>query len=165
MNKKVWLDKLYYDLGKQQYDFRISGLTKKGDKIISTKWKKYSEVCFGLNPWDDKKLWWVNNREILPNEVVIDLENKKYLRPIIKKLKKYNSSFYVFDTHSRGYHIHLFFNKPIEEEQKRAIIKQFLGDEQKAYFGSTIALEYTNHWKSGKIKELMKDGGNANGKY
>lgn len=156
MNKKEWLDILYYDFGKQKHDFRISGLFKKGNEVISTKWKKYSKVCFPLNPWDYKKLNKINNREILLNEVVVDLEEKKFLRPVIKKLKELKFKFSIFNTHSRGYHIHIWFNKPLGFEEKNLLIKRFLGDEQKAYQGTTIALEYAKHWKSGKIVEEVK---------
>ena len=105
MNKKVWLDTLYYSIGKQQYDFEVCGLWKKGEERKSTKWKKYSEVCFPIEPWEDYKIKWVNQRQILPIEVVLDLEEREQLKPIIKKLKEMGYTFYVFDTGSRGYHI------------------------------------------------------------
>ena len=157
LNKKEWLDYLYYDLGKQQFDFRVSGLTKnKEGDIISTKWKKYSEVCFPLDPWDSDKIDWVNNREILPNEVVIDLEDKKNIERVISKIKKDNLPFFIFDTHSRGYHIHIFFKEELISKEKLKIIKRYGGDEQKQYQGTSIALEGAKHWKSGKIKEEIK---------
>jgi len=155
-SKKEWLDYLFYNLGKQQYDFRLCGLTKKDDKVISTKWKKFSEVIFPVDFNEDWKIEYINTREILPCEVVIDLEDKKNIKKIIKKLKEDNLLFYVFDTHSRGYHIHIFFEKPLTNEEKLRIIKRYGGDKQKSYQGTTIALEGAVHWKSGKIKEEIK---------
>lgn len=156
MNKKAWLDYLFYNIGKQQYDFRLSGLTKKGDEVISTKWLKFSQLIFPLNFDESWKIEYINNREILPCEVVIDLEEKKYLKRIIKRLNEIDFPFYVFDTKSKGYHIHIFFNRTLSLEEKKSIIRRFLGDEQKIYDGTTIALEYAKHWKSGKTKEEIK---------
>lgn len=156
MNKKGWLDFLFYEVGDQQFDFRINGLTKNEDRIISTPWKKYSEVVMPLNPWENNELWWVNNREILPNEIVIDLEEKKYLRTIIKNLKKRKANFHVYKTYSRGYHIHIWFDRVLTPEEKLILIRNYFGDEQKAYNGTTIALEGAKHWKSGKTKEEIK---------
>ena len=112
MNKKEWLDHLYYDVGRQQYDFELCGLKKIGEETISTKWKKYSEVCFPLNPNEDWKIEWVNNRTILPNEIVLDIENPDLnnLLSVIKKLRDKTENFKLFGTGSRGYHIHIFFN-------------------------------------------------------
>ena len=100
MNKKEWLDVLYYDIGKQQGDFFISGLKKTPDgEVISTKWKKYSEVCFPLNPWDYKKIDWVNQRQILPNEIVLDLEDKERILSIKEKLDRlFKDNYKIYNT-------------------------------------------------------------------
>jgi hypothetical protein len=155
MNKKSWLDYLFYKIGKQQYDFRLNGLRKTEEGAKSTRWKKYSEICFGINPWEEKNIEWINNREILPIEVVIDLEDSSLLDEVKRKLIEDKFfPFYVFSTGSRGYHIHIFNKTELSQGQKLALIKRYSGDEQKA--GKTcIALEYANHWKSGKIKELV----------
>jgi NAD kinase len=153
MNKKSWLDYLYYKVGNQQYDFRVNGLKKKDEVVISTKWKKYSEVCFPIDIGEDWKIEYVNNREILPCEVVIDLEEEGSIEEIIKKLTEDNLTFYVFKTGSRGFHIHIWFKEVLTNDEKLRIVKRYGGDEQKANQGTTIALEYAPHWKTGKIKE------------
>lgn len=152
MNKKIWLDKLFYDIGKQQYDFKICGLKKVDDKIIPSRWYKFSELIFPLEPWEDYKISFINQRQTLPIEVVLDLEEKEKLSIILQELKKMNLIFYVFFTGSRGYHIHIFFSKEISDEDRLNIINFFGADPQ---INSThmIALEYAPHWKSGKIKE------------
>lgn len=155
MNKKAWLDYLYYKIGKQQYDFRLNGLKKTEEGGKSTKWKKYSEIIFPINPWETEKISWINNREILPIEVVIDIENNTLLEQIKEKLIEDKiKPIYLFSTGSRGFHIHIFFNEEFSVKEKLAIIKRYSGDEQKAG-NTTIALEYSKHWKSGKMKELI----------
>lgn len=160
MNKKDWLDILFYDIGKQQYDFLISGLkrTKKGD--VSTKWYPYIEKVMILNTWEDYKLKWVNQRQVLPNEVVIDLEERNSLNSVLELLDSHNETYYVYDTGSRGYHIHIFFKKALTEKQKLNFIKKNGGDIQLAGVKHMINLEFAEHWKSGKIKRLVKQSGN-----
>ena len=159
MNKKSWLDYLFYQIGNQQYDFYLQ--YSKKDKI-NTKWKKYSEVIFPVDfdgTCEDKKIQWffenVNHRQILPNEIVLDLEEKELLNPAIEKLKEWSWDFSAFATGSRGYHIHIFMKRELTEREKLNIIKQFNADTQKASGKCLISLEYAPHWKSNKIKDLV----------
>jgi len=153
-NVRTWLDKLFYQIGKQNYDFYLQYSEK---NRINTKWRKYSEVCFDC---EDKKNCWflehVNQRQVLPIEVVLDLEKKEQLKPTIEKLKSMGITFYVFSTGSRGFHIHIFFNREISEKEKLRIIKFFGADSQKASKKCLISLEYAKHWKSGKMKQEVK---------
>jgi len=158
MNKKAWLDTLFYDIGRQNFDFKVSGMKKKENgEIISSKWKKYSEICFKLNLDEDYKLRFINQRQIFPNEVVIDLEEKTRIKKVVSEIKKYCEQFYIFETGSRGYHIHIFFKKELTEKQKLKIIRKFGGDEQLASPKHMINLEWAEHWKSGKIKKEVKE--------
>jgi len=154
MNKKEWLDYVYYFRGKQQCDYWVCGMKKIGDKTISTKWKKYSEVCFPLNPDEDWKIDWVNNRSILPNELVLDIEDKNQLPGIMEKLGKERKlkDYIIYDTGSRGYHIHIFSSKPISQISKQYLCKIFGTDVLKAGDKTMIALENCLHWKSGGMK-------------
>ena len=160
MDKKEWLDKLYYVIGRQQYDFALCGLKLKDGEVKSTKWKTYRNVCFPLNPEENYKLNWINQRQILPCEVVLDLETKETLPKITSKLTELGYIFYVFQTGSRGYHVHVFFNRDLTEEEKLQIIKYFGADTQKSSKRTMIALEFSEHYKSGKIKDLIEDGNN-----
>ena len=157
MNKKSYLDYLYYDIGKQRYDFKISGLerTEKGDK--STRWFNYSEKVMPIDQDKDYLLQWVNQRQILPNEIVIDLEERETIKSVITKLKSYNQKFKIFDTGSRGYHIHIFFKMALTEKQKSKYISKFGGDGQLNSGKHMINLEYSKHWKSGKIKKEVNE--------
>ena len=155
-NIKDWLDKLFYQVGKQKYDFYLQYSEKDG---IKTKWRKYSEVCFDYeNPKNKWFLQHVNQRQILPIEVVLDLEKKEQLKPTIEKLESIGVIFYVFETGSRGYHCHVFFNRELTEKEKLAIIKFFGADTQKASSKCLISLEFAKHWKSGKIKQEVEYG-------
>ena len=157
MQRKVWLDKVYYDIGKQQYDFKVCGLQKKeDDEIISTKWRKYSEVIFPVDFDEDWKIQWINNREILPIEVVIDLEDKKTILDIMKRLERDDLTYYVYETGSKGFHIHIFFTETLTNEEKLDIVKRYGGDEMKSHQGTMIALENCPHWKTGRMKKEWK---------
>lgn len=157
MTIKSWLDFLFYDVGKQQYNFRVNGLKKKEDgSVYSTKWKSYMEIISPIDFNEDHKIKFINNREMLPCEVVIDLEQEKGINEIIKKIEDDELYFYVFKTGSRGFHIHIFFSMNLSNNEKMSIIKRYGGDEMKAYNGTTIALEYSPHWKTGRTKELWK---------
>lgn len=157
VNRKMWLDELYYHLGNQRYDFFVCGLQKEGDEVKATKWKKYSEVCFPLNPWEDDKLAWVNQRQILPNEVVLDIEDKDQIDGILRKLKEIAiANYYVYDTGSKGYHIHIFSTLPVTQEVKEFFCKLFGSDILKSGEKTMIALEFAPHWKTGRIKTLIE---------
>ena len=154
MEIKQFLNYLFYDFGKQKYDFYLQYSEKEG---IKTKWRKFSEICFDLeNPKNKWFIEHVNQRQILPCEIVLDLEEKDQLKPTIEKLKETSAKFYVYETGSRGYHIHIFFNHNLTTIQKEAIIKYFDADIQKAGEKTLIALEYAPHWKSGKLKQEVQ---------
>jgi len=148
---KEWLDNLFYNVGQQKYDLYLQYSKKDG---IKTKWRKYSEICFDCeNPKNKWFLEHVNQRQILPIEIVLDLEEEGQLKPTIEKLKKLGIIFYVFSTGSRGFHIHIFFTRELSKKEKLRIIKYFEADTQKASKKCLISLEYAKHWKSGKIKQ------------
>jgi len=153
MDKKSWLDYLYYKIGKQNCDFYLQYSKKEG---IKTKWRKYSEVCFdyetSMNTWFLER---VNQRQILPNEIVLDLEEKKQLPFILNNLDKLGWEYYAFATGSRGYHVHIFFNKDLSVKDKQIVTTFFGADMMKIGVKTLIALEFSPHWKSGKIKNLI----------
>ncbi len=164
--KKVWLDKLYYEDGKQQYDFFLCGTYEKNGETLFTKWKKYSECIFPINfdgtcdDWKTQKFFeQINQRQILPNEIVLDIEDKKQIKPTIEKLEKWGWEYSIWETGSRGYHIHLFLKKECIQKEKEAFAKKLGTDIQVASDKHLIALENEKHWKkTGKIKkEVSKE--------
>jgi len=164
IKKKELLDKLYYKIGKQQFDLELCGTFKGKDGGIGfSKWKKYSECVFPIDfdgsadNWKEAAFFkQINQRQILPTEVVLDLEERESLPGIVKDLKKKTIDFSVWDTGSRGYHIHIFYDKELKQKEKLAIIKFYKADEQKDGERVLIALEGARHWKSGKIKKEIK---------
>jgi len=151
MDKKSWIDKLH-GIDKQQGNLEFSFLTKEGPKW--KKWKSYLEV-----QGNEKLIAQLNNRSILPNECVIDLEDKEKFAEIIEKIKKDFEYYSAYETGSKGMHIHLWFDTPLSVEEKQAIIKRYDGDLQKAGARTLIALDGCNcpHWKTGNPKKLIEE--------
>ena len=147
--KKEWLDYLFYKIGKQSYNFELTCLGKEGAKA---KWVKYLTAQL-----DEKFLEKANNRTILPCEVVIDLEEKEKFPETLEKIKRDFKFYSAYETGSRGYHIHLFFDGKLTSEGKKGIVKKYGGDIQKASERTMIALENCPHYKTGKIKKVIEE--------
>jgi hypothetical protein len=168
--KKNWLDKLYYEVGKQQYDFFLCGTYEKKGETLFSKWKLYSEAIFPTDfdgtcdNWKVRNFFeQINQRQILPIEIVLDIEEKERIKPIVKMLEKWKWEYSIWNTGSRGYHIHLIFKEELNQEEKKAVVKKLGTDMQKCSDKCLIALEYENHWKSGKPKQLISKGDILNG--
>ncbi len=159
--KKAYLDNLFYNVGKQVYDFDVFFMEEKNNR--KSLWKKWSEVGFDVENWKNHKfIEESNNRTILGNEVVLDLEEPKKFNKIMKKLKADKLFYRAFRTGSRGYHIHLIYDKELEPEDKLEVIKDYDCDTQKTSKRCGIALEFCPHWKTGKPKELIFENDGIN---
>ena len=164
LSKKGWLDYLYYKTGRQQTNFFVCGTYSKGGKIGFTKWKTYLDsvaVIDLLNhseTWEERKYFEaINQRQILPNEIVLDIEIPDELNPILDKIKAWGwKEYFVFKTGSKGFHIHLFFNRDMKIKEKEAVVKNLDTDIQKCNEKNLIALEYCPHWRTGKLKEEIE---------
>ena len=159
--KKGFLDEIYYKKNKQR-DFFVCGTYEKDGEIRFTKWKKYLgcvaiiDVVNDDNDWKDLAYFeQINQRQILPNEIVLDIEDPTQLKPILQKIKDFDwdkNEVIVFETGSRGYHIHLFGDKDMNEKEKEAIVSRLGADIQKCSEKNLIALENEKHWKTGRLK-------------
>ena len=171
MSKKGILDNVYYNLGKQQYDFYVAGTFKQKDGETGfTKWKKYSEAVMPIDfdgtcdDWQKQGYFrMINQRQILPNELVLDVEEPEQMKEIMIKLEslehyKAFMEYKIYSTGSRGYHIHLFFKKEVKEEHKLHFVEYLGTDLQKCSEKCLIALEGVPHWKTGKPKTLIGGG-------
>jgi len=173
-NKKAFLDNLFYNLGKQNYNFYVAGTFLQKDGTIGfSKWKTYMEAVSIIDfdgscssDWKKQKFFeQINQRQILPFEIVLDVEEREQIKPIIlilKNLKSINvNEYFIYETGSRGYHIHIFMNENINErfseEEKLFLIKKFGTDTQKCSDKTLIALENCPHWKTGKIKKQISE--------
>lgn len=159
---KQYLDTLFYGPA-NQFDFYVSSLNLVDGETKSSVWKKYSQAVFPIDyngRCEDKDTYLffknINQRQILPNEVVLDLESMEDIEKIKARLKELKQSYFLYGTGSRGAHIHLFFKKPLTSSEKLKIIKRYGADEQKASDKCMIALEFAPHWKSKKIKKLLE---------
>lgn len=165
-NLKNVLDDVHYNYGKQQYDFFVAGTYEKDGEKKFTKWKKYGGAVMPIDfdgscdDWETKRYFeQINQRQILPNELVLDVEEAEEIYLIVQKLKetKHINNFSIWKTGSRGYHIHIFSSKPIPTKVKLFITKSLGTDVQKASEKNLIALENMPHWKTGKLKINVTD--------
>lgn len=156
--KKKLLDKIYYYFGRQNYDFDLMILQLDDEKkVVSSKWVSYKNLFFQNPQIEYSKDFFsqVNNRTILPCEVVIDIESGEKFQEIIKLLVKKKFFFYPYNTGSRGFHIHLFFNRALNRKEKVKFLKKYglgIADLQKAGERCPIALENCEHYKTGNKK-------------
>ena len=104
-----------------------------------------------------------NLRKQLPCELILDIEERHLLTDIKLKLDEYNWSYEVWDTGSRGIHISIKFSnladnpRNLRERIKKHFIKLFETDDNLSREAHWIALEYTPHFKTGKLK-LKEEG-------
>ena len=129
------LGKLFYVVGNQNYDFELAfGYLDNGGNAKFSKWRKFKDVCFNPEERGNKEfLEKVNNRSILPNEVVLDEEDKIKYDEIIEKLETNKMFYYAYSTGSKGYHFHLFYNKDLNSEEKLKIISELYGFDKNSF--------------------------------
>ncbi len=162
--KKKLLDELYYAAGKQASELNLTILTPDGAK---SKWRPYLDA-----QTDDEFINEANNRQILLNETVIDLdlkdgetteELKSRYEKTIETLDVAGLSYKAYFSGSKGYHIHLIFNelisleKSVRERMKEYLIRKYGGDLMKKSDRTMIALENAPHWKTGGVKTLLNE--------
>jgi len=159
MDKATYLTKLYYDVGRQQTDFRVTSTFEKDGETLFNKWNKYLDVQA-----DENKLNKITHREQLKNEIVFDLDEgkeKEYLE-LIERLKKDNIKFYAYATKGfRARHIHTFWkglanlSKTKREKIRERILGDFGCDISLKNDAHVIALENFKHYKTGEIIKLL----------
>ena len=163
-SKNLILNKISYlqNLCNKYEDFKIANSYKENEEI---KWSKHRTV---IECWENEKLLHfleeATHRSQLQKEVVLDIDEKindELLEKIYNNLKFYNLNFAIFSTGSKGFHIHIeipnnnFFTS---ENFRRNFIYSFkkeFADELKYSSNVMVALEFTPHWKSGKIKKVI----------
>lgn len=151
--KKTYLDNLHYNHNKQQGNLELAyGFRDKEENLKFSKWKKYLDI-----QGDDRFIAKANNRTILPNEIVLDIEDLDQFLKILDEVKRDFQFYSAYKTGSRGAHIHLWFNEALNPGEKLFIIKKYHADEQKASARCMIALENCPHWKTGNPKTLVEE--------
>jgi len=128
------------------------------DKITGKTWIEWKEwiKCSEVEKQQ------ANLRQLFPNEIILDIEDKNKLKEIIKSLKDKKWFYNLYDTGSRGNHIHLFFSNldnlelDIRNAIRKTVIKEFECDVSKASEFGLIALEDKPHFKTGKNKTIIE---------
>jgi hypothetical protein len=144
-------------------DFKVAIANKKSDGSMF--WTKHKSV---LECWETEKgIWFLskaNNRQILPCEIVIDLDEEIAITKLDyfqKILERNYEEYAIYHTGSRGYHIHIkdknLATLPIRKREmvRELFIKGMLGDVAKKN-EVMIALEDCPHWKTGNQKVMVR---------
>lgn len=123
-------------------------------------WKKFVECS-------KEDLTKINLRQIFPNEIILDFEDKTQIEETKARLESLGLNYTMWDTGSRGVHFRIFFsnleNFELEKrnEIRKIIIKEFNSDPTKASENTLIALEDRPHYKTMKNKVLILDNSNT----
>jgi len=119
------------------------------------KWKKWEECS------EEEKAF-ANLRELFPNEIILDFEDKNNKENITGMLKLDNISNYeIWDSGSRGLHFHIIFNDLIKYEEhlrnriRFKFITKYGSDITKASESTLIARQNSPHFKTMKEKILL----------
>lgn len=146
-------------------NFKVARAWK--DTSGELRWSKHRSVleCWE-SEWGIQWLTTVNNRQILPCEIVIDLDDKdcnikNKMNWICDKLDIQGISYASYFTGSKGYHIHiidkqLFFMNTREREKARLKLIEAIGADTHKKDEVMIALENVPHWKTGIKKEIVR---------
>ena len=103
---------------------------KFGDFVVSYSWalNKYSKwVNYYPGLFIDKTCV---ERQVLDNELLFDFDNKDYkenvigAKLLIKRLESHGLKFYCFFSGNKGFHISVFFDKPLIKTKYSVLIKK-----------------------------------------
>ncbi len=166
-SNKILFNKFFESGQSVSYTIQNSWIDKKtGDKKF-TKRVTLSELGS-----EDQKVNIYNQRQIFPIEIPLDLDpdkNETYndiankANKVCDDLDKLNINYECYSTSSRGIHIHLYFKEMLNlsEKERRQVrayfIKKYNADLMKVSEKTMIAREWMPHWKTGKLKELIKE--------
>jgi len=125
-------------------------------------WSKHKSV---LELWE-KEDWAfleaATERQILKNEVVIDIDDEPIefkTQEVIGLLNHFGLKYQLWKTGGKGYHFHLFYHEEfskLKREYFRKLIISYCGaDLMKKNDGMMITIEGAAHRKTGRKKELI----------
>lgn len=151
-NKELWLQTLYYNIGKQNTNFSICHTYKKDGEIKYSKWVNYLDA-------DETTKQKANQRGQLKNEIIFDVDQGDY-EGLIQQLKTDGVFFSAYKTKgNRARHIHTYWDGLASlEDSKRKEFRAFLLNKYNCDLMLSadthlIAIENCEHWKTGEIKE------------
>lgn len=168
---------IYYQIGRQStnYNLQHSRITEEGDHTW-TRRKTFLDIDPQHNRWFVEN---ANHRQILKNEIILDFDRvipiesvmvDKDIRRLLCELDLVNDVTYsVWHTGSKGVHVHIYLqalrahSRRDRERLRRAFFDEFEWfsgvDKLKASDAHMIALEHTPHWRTGRMKTLVFNGG------
>lgn len=129
------------------------------DKISGKRWAESKEI----KDCNDAEFNEINLLRVLPNQIILDIENKDNLLEIENKLIEKGWGYQIWDTGSRGYHIYIEFdNLDILESGVRQLIRKYIisffnADLSVGKDAQFVACPYAPHFKTTKPKTLLKD--------
>lgn len=161
--KPFWLQNICNKFG----DFRLAYTYK--NKLNEHIWYKAKKEMTVMYWWekDISMLEKINHRQILPYEIIIDLDEPKSIKNVWRicdYLEDKKENYFCFFTGSRGYHIHIVdlnllnLNNNTKREMALNIYSKFKIDIDfmKANRTTLISMEYAPHWKTGKVKTIQR---------
>ncbi len=158
----AWLTKLFYEIGYQNTDFRVTRTfkTKEGN-IQFTKWIPYLDA-----QETPHLLQQANQREQLKNEIILDFDtgNHQQYLDLIERIKQDKLKFYAYSTNKhRANHIHTYWNnlagltKRDREAIRKIVIEKYGCDLNLISDLHVIPIENVKHWKTGETKKLIDE--------
>jgi len=147
--------RLFFEKLKSQYPrMKVMYL----DKINNKKWDKEKI----LEELTKEELEEVNLIKQLPDEIILDVENKFRLIEIKEKLKAKRWGYIIYETGSRGYHFVIRFSnieelkEEVKEKVRKHIIREFGTDEAVAKSKQWISAPFCHHFKTGNTKTILE---------
>lgn len=132
-------------------------------------WSRHLSVMECWEKGDNNFLARVNNRQILPCEIVMDIDEgdiEEKVNGICSYLSQFsNIRYQVWKSGGKGMHIHMILprwqdsNFLHKEVVRRRLIKMFGCDPAKISQNVMIQLEGAPHRKTGVLKSLVKERG------
>lgn len=162
-NKKAFLDLLNNSMPFASKDGNLEVAILDRARQRSSRWRSWWEIR------DNQ--WWIehaNQRLVGLPEVVFDFDPEpgetraEFLARVQDQTKEHTGDgrlLGVFETGSRGAHVHVLVpalvDHPRRELVKKWLLKRAGADTQKAADRTMIAMENSEHWKTGKPKRCV----------
>lgn len=153
------------DLCNKYGDLKVA-ISSRNKETGEHRWSKHHSV---MECWEmgEKGIWFLahaNHRQILPCELVIDLDDNptiEKMNAVCNILEEDKLHYQAYFTGSKGYHIHLLnaqwlqYDKRYREAIREQILIKFGADLHKKS-EVMIAIENVPHWKTGNLKTLVR---------
>ncbi|MCF7798499.1 hypothetical protein K9M74_01200 [Candidatus Woesearchaeota archaeon] len=152
------------NLANKYGDFKVAWGYARGEEKKFSKRQTVNELMKS-----DKGIQFLNKancRQVLPCEIILDMDDnisEERLNKICDELDNYGFTYKAYSTGSKGYHIHIFDDDLVKYTEKSMhkirhhLISKFQCDPQIASGNVLIALENVPHFKTGKVKTLVRE--------